>query len=289
VSVGGEIVNFDSRQFYAGLDVGTDKTPLSARRGVPHHGLDLLPPAESMSAGKFLELAAELVSAIVSRGRIPIFVGGTGFYLRVLREGLSPLPPAPERLRRTVKRVLPSGTAAHRWLSVLDSGRAEELPPADRDRVVRAVEVVLMTGRPMSAAMREARAGGLSVRWIVLGCRRERPDLHARIDARVGEMLRGGLLEEAARCLRSGVPAEAPGLSAIGYSEAIRCLRGELPPDRLREAIVIRTRQYAKRQETWFRREAGIVWLPETDGDRLAVALSLVRTGHADAAGPANT
>ena len=235
-----------------------------------------------MSAGRYLELARRLTDEILARGKLPIFCGGTGFYLRILREGISPLPIAPPGLRRALKsRLAGDGAAAHRWLRLLDPARAAEIAPGDVDRSIRAIEVAFLTGRRMSETMREPRAGALSVRWLVLGCRRERRNLYARIDRRVDLMLSRGLLEEAARNLGSGVPVDAPGLSAIGYAEAVRVLRQEMPESELAAAISLRTRHYAKRQETWFRKEPGIAWLPEGDADRLPAALRLLASASA--------
>lgn len=256
---GGEIVNFDSRQLYRGLDVGTAKPSPEARGGIPHHGFDLLDPREAMSAGAFLAFARGAVESIRARGRLPVLVGGTGFYLRALRDGLSPLPATDPRLRARLRKMLP-GESAHRWLRAVDSPRSAEVAPRDRDRSIRAVEIALLAGRRMSELVKAPRSGALVGSWLVVGCRRGREPLYSRISARVDDMFANGLIDEVRRCLAEGIPPEAPGLSAIGYREAAALCDGRLTSERAKEATVIATRQYAKRQATWFRGEPGVEW-----------------------------
>lgn len=263
---GAEIVNVDSRQVYRGLGIGTAQPSAASRRGVPHHGFDLLDPRESMSAGAFAAWAARCVGEIRSRGRLPILVGGTGFYLRALRDGLSPLPVTIPELRSALRTAFALRPARdlHRWLRLLDPRRAAEVSPSDRDRILRAVEVVLMTGRPMSALMAAPREPALSGEWIVLGLRMERSRLWCRISQRVEAMFDEGLEEEIRAVRAAGIPADAPGLSAIGYAEAAAVVDGALSRSEAVERIAAATRRYAKRQETWFRAEPGIEWFDAT-------------------------
>lgn len=266
---GAEIVNVDSRQLYRGLAVGTAQPSPASRRGVPHHGFDLLDPREAMSAGAFAAWAARCVGEIRARGRLPILVGGTGFYLRALREGLSPLPITIPELRAGLRTAFAMRPAPelHRWLRLLDPRRAAEVSPSDRDRILRAVEVVLMTGRPMSTLMAAPREPALSGEWIVLGLRMERSRLWCRISERVETMFNEGLEEEIRAVRAAGIPADAPGLSAIGYAEAADVVDGVLSRSEAVERIAAATRRYAKRQETWFRAEPGIEWFDANSAD----------------------
>jgi len=265
---GGEIVNLDSRQLYRGLEIGTAKPPEEARRSIPHHGFDLLDPEESMSAGAYLEMARRTTREVLGRERLPVFVGGTGFYFRALRQGLSPLPAVPVRLRPVLKACFSNvgSEEAHRWLRVLDPVRAAEVAKRDRDRAIRAIELALSSGRMMSRLLAEPRAGGLEARFLVVGCRRERESLYGRISHRVNEMFESGFVEEVRECLRSGIAPDAPGLSAIGYRDVVAHLEGELDLETTRDRVIVATRQYAKRQITWFRKEPDVVWFDLGDG-----------------------
>jgi tRNA dimethylallyltransferase len=276
----GEVVNFDSRQLYRDLDVGTAKPTPAERMGIPHHGFDLLDPRETISAGSWVAWATDVVGEIRRRGNLPVLVGGTGFYLRALRQGLSPLPTTDPRRRDVLKKIFggPGSGEAHRWLRLLDPPRAATLAPADRDRSTRAVEVCLETGRTMSELLGAPRSGALAGRWLVLGIRRERRALWDRIHRRVEEMFRSGLEEELARLLERGIGLRAPGLTAIGYPEVAAWKGGAMTLSEAKEAMRTATRQYAKRQETWFRKEPGVVGIDADRGETsFAEAEELVR------------
>ncbi len=248
-----EVVSADSRQVYRGLDVGTAKPTAAERAAAPYHGLDLVEPSERYSAGRFAREAAAWIAGARARGRLPVVVGGTGFYLRALFEGLfeePPLDPARRDRLRARLAVMPRDALA-RWAERLDPG----FRGGGAQRAARAIEIALLAGRPLSVLQRETPgpAGGL-VPWyarIVL----PRALLQARIAARAEAMAAGGLLEETERLRAAGVPPGAPGLSGVGYPEAVAVLEGRLPRAGLAAAIAAATRRYAKRQETWFRHQ----------------------------------
>jgi tRNA dimethylallyltransferase len=247
-----EIISADSRQVYRRLDIGTAKPTRKERARVPHHGLDLVDPGVRYSAGHFARDAERWLVDIRGRGRMPVVVGGTGLYVRALAEGLFQ-EPALEPGRR---RALDAFTARLeplellRWAGRLDPG----FRGGGRQRAARAIEVALLTGRPLSYWQEAARARGALDPWyIVLTV--PRPVLHQRIARRAAEMVQRGLIEEVASVLAEGHPPTAPGLDGIGVREAVDYLHGRRPRGLVAEAIAVSTRQYAKRQQTWFRHQ----------------------------------
>jgi tRNA dimethylallyltransferase len=251
------VISADARQVYRGLDIGTAKPDPALRARVPHFGLDVVEPGERYSAGRFARDAASWLATIRAAGRQPLVVGGTGLYVRALVEGLfhePPLDPVRRERLRAWAAGLPAARLAH-WAARLDP----RFPGGGRQRAARAVEVALLTGRALSWWQAHARASGVMRPWYVrLTLSREA--LHRRIAERVDRMLAAGLVDEVRGLLSRGLPPQAPGLDGIGYREVVAMLAGRLRPDALRDAIVVSTRRYAKRQETWFRhqlREAG--------------------------------
>lgn len=259
------IISADARQVYRGLDIGTAKPDLAVRARVPHYGIDLIDPGERYSAGRFASDAVGWLDEIQRAGRQPLVVGGTGFYVKALGDGLFREPPldlATREALRSWTAELPLSRAAH-WAARLDRGFAG----GGRQRAARAIEVALLTGRPLSWWQRNARQNGAMRPWYI-HLTLPRDALVRRITERVDGMLRAGFVAEVAGALGRGVPSHAPGLDGIGYREAGLMLEGSLPESELRDAIIRSTRRYAKRQETWFRNqlrgsgkgEAGIVW-----------------------------
>ncbi len=275
-----EVVSADSRQVYRGLDIATATPTPRERRRVPHHLLDLLSPGERYSAGRFALEAAEAITAIRAAGKLPVVVGGTGLYIRALTEGLFTEPP----LDRPRREALAGVTAAMdnatlvRWASRLDPG----FPGGGgRQRASRAIEMAMLTGRSLSWWQRSARAAGaIRPRYVRLTA--PRAVLHQRIAARSEEMVRRGLVEEVAAALADGAPLSGPGMDGIGVREAVDVLQGRLPREALAAAITLATRQYAKRQETWFRNQLGgdVLVLDATRSpDQLAAAIAAAGLG----------
>jgi tRNA dimethylallyltransferase len=267
---GGEIVNADALQVYRGFDRGTAKPDAAARAAVPHHLVDVLDPREPFSAGEFARRARAVIAEIEQRGRLAIVVGGSGFYLRALQRGLAPMPRVPREVRDALRsRLEREGSAAlHQELRRRDAELAERLDPADRQRVVRGLEVIEATGRPLSSWQREAAAPGLPA-MVVLGLTLPRTLLYDRIATRAYAMLSGGWLDEIRQLLRDGVPEDAPAFQAIGYRQLLRHLRGSCTLEQAMADTIRSTRQYAKRQETWFRRERVAAWFRSPDLERL--------------------
>lgn len=252
--LGAEVVALDSMTLYRGMDVGTAKPTLDERQGVPHHLIDVLDPWEAASVAAYRAWAAEAVAAIESRGKRVLFVGGTALYLKALLRGLFDGPGADPDLRRELEaEAARSGDAAvHARLSAVDPVSAARLHPNDRRRVVRALEVVAATGRPLSAWQtghdRPAPAG---VAVFSLG--RPRDDLRVRIDRRVVAMFDGGLVDEVRALTRGPRPWHPVPAQGVGYREAADLLAGRLSYAEAVERVQARTRQFAKRQGTWFR------------------------------------
>jgi tRNA dimethylallyltransferase len=247
-----EIISADSRQVYRRLDVGTAKPGARERRKVPHHGVDVAEPGERFSAGRYAREAARWIDEIRSRNRLPVIVGGTGLYVRGLVEGLFVEPPLDPDKRRELEHWvggLRPGDLV-RWAARLDPGFAG----GGRQRASRAIEIALLTGHPLSEWHLRARGQGTVAPWYVR-LTAPRPVLHQRIKVRAEEMVRRGLIEEVAAVLSEGHPADAHGLDGVGIREAVQYLHGQRTRESVAEAITISTRQYAKRQETWFRHQ----------------------------------
>lgn len=256
--LGGEVVSMDSRQVYRSMDIGTAKVTGAEAAGVPHRGLDLVDPHERYSAGAFARDARRWIGEIAASGHVPILVGGTGFFLRALTHPLFHEPPLEPARRERLKRWL-RGQAEdrlHAWLRTLDPTSAAALETAGgRQRVERAVEVALLTGRPLSwwHAHAPAEHAPLSLRVFVLELPRD--ELYRRIDERVHRMVAGGLVEEVRALVARGFDGSTPGLNATGYIEMLPYLRGETSLEEAVDAIQRATRRYARRQLTWFRHQ----------------------------------
>src|SRR5947208_45910 len=258
----------DAGQVDRGLAIGTAKPDHDTVPRVPHRGLDLIDPGERYSAGRFAREAAGWIVETRAAGRRPVVVGGTGLYIRALAEGLFREPPFDTERRTQLRAWSESleGDELARWAGRLDP----RFPGGGRQRAARAIEVALLTGRALSWWQREARetgAGALRPWYVHLTLPREA--LHRRLAARVDQMLAAGLVDEVKQTLDRGVAPQAPGLDGVGYREVVEMVLGRLPESQLREAILVSTRRYAKRQETWFRnqlkpgnekRESGHVW-----------------------------
>lgn len=274
---GGEIVNADALQVYRGLDIGTAKPTAEERARVPHHLIDVLDPGERFSAGRFAELARAALSDIAARGRPALVVGGSGLYLRALFGGIAPMPPADPAVReRLLERHRREGLSPLRAeLERLDPVTAARLAPRDTQRTLRALEVALSSGRPLSAWLASAPFSRETVPGVIrVGLTLPRGVLYDRVAARVRSMVARGWLDEVRALLASGVGPESPAFQAIGYSQWVRHLAGEYELEEATRRILLATRRYAKRQETWFRREPGIEWHDARSADSLAERLA---------------
>ena len=260
---GGEIINCDSVQVYQGIEIATAKVPLAERRGVPHHLIDFVPPDVNYTAGAWAAAALEKIAEIEARGRLALLVGGSGFYLRALRQPFFPSPPTDPILRARLTRIRARRGAEHihRILSRLDPAAAARLQPRDWSRVQRALEVRLQTGAPLSV-QQPARAAPppWAGRFHVFALSPPRAALYARINERAALHFEAGLIEEVSRLLGAGVPAHSNALGAHGYRRVVEHLRGERTREGALEQTKLDVRHYAKRQLTWLRREPGVEW-----------------------------
>ena len=262
---GGEVVSADSMQIYRRMDIGTAKPTREEMRGVPHHMIDVADPAEDFSVARYVEMAARCTDDILARGKLPIVAGGTGLYVDSLLSGrtfaaFSPDSPLRGELEAQLRRE--GGAALLARLAQVDPESAARLHPNDGKRIVRALEVYLSTGRTITQHNAETRA--IPPRYDALTLTlafRRREDMWARIDRRVDRMMADGLVEEVRALLDSGVPEQCTAMQAIGYKEMAAALRSGGSPAAAAEEIKLRSRQYAKRQLTWFRRNPAAKWL----------------------------
>ncbi len=253
----GEIVSMDSRQVYRGMDVGTAKASAEQRSAVPHHGLDLVDPNERYSAGRFARDARAWIEDIRGRGRVPILVGGTGFFLRALMEPIFAEPVLDEgrrsALRRWLRRQQPDRLAA--WVRRLDPERADLAVRGGVQRMSRTLEVALLSGRPLSAWHRDAPPDGAPLHGVVVLLELPRAEMDRRIDERSARMVREGLIGEVRALLAGGYGVEDPGMTGTGYREAAAHLEGRATLEETVLEVARSTRRYARRQLTWFRNQ----------------------------------
>lgn len=276
--LGAEIISLDSMKVYRGMDVMTAKPPLEARARVRHHLIDLLDPWEPFSLGEYVKHATALVVQLRERGKVPLFVGGTALYLKGLIEGIFRGPGADLELRRELKeKAAKLGTSKlHEELRNVDPRAAARLHPNDLKRVIRALEVHHRVRRPISELQEEYRGRGLPYSTKVMGIRREREDLHNRIDARVEEMFEAGIVAEVEALLEGEYPPGKEASQALGFKEVIGFLRGNYDLDEAKELLKRNTRKFARRQLTWFKRMDYIDWVDVVVGEpyeQIALAL----------------
>jgi len=262
------VLNADAMQVYRGLDIGTGKPSPEERGGVPHHLLDLADPGESFSAGAFRVRTLDLLREVRGRGRRPLLVGGTGFYIRALLKDLAPVPAAPAPLRAVLNRLLEQDgpPALHRWLAILDPAASLRVAPGDRQRIERTLEVALATGRPLSSFHGGEMTSADRLPAVKIGLTLPRPLLRERVEARVRGMVERGWPEEVRRLLDAGISPESHAFKSLGYREMAEVVRGVLTLEDAVARTVARTLQFAKRQMTWFRGEEGIRWIDAADG-----------------------
>ena len=270
-SADGEIVNFDSIQLYRRFDIGSAKPSPEVRARIPHHLFDVLDADQEFNAAEYARAARPIVDDIARRGKLPILVGGTFFYLRALLAGLPEMPARDAVLRTRLRKIVQP--RLHRWLSRVDPQSGRSIAPGDRHRVERALEVWLISGRPISSWERPTNDAIAAVK-IALSMDRQR--LATTLDERVEDMYRAGLIEET-QSLLERYPESARPFSAIGYREAVAVIHGKMTTEEAMNETRRRTRAYAKRQMTWLRAERNVHWLDATDRDAaFAAALRLI-------------
>ena len=260
--LGGEVVSCDSTQLYRGFDIGTAKPRAAERRGVPHHLMDVLHPSEAATAGGYRERALAVLEDLRRRKRLPILTVGTGLYLRALLEGLAEVPQRSEELRERLRASREAHTSGHlhRLLRRLDPQAAQKIARADEQKVIRAIEVCLLTSKPISELYRSGRKPLEGWRVVKIGLMPAREELYERIHARTASMLDQGWMREVEGLLETGLDENAKPFDFLGYRELRAVLRNELSLEQACEAIQQATRRYAKRQLTWFRKEAAVAW-----------------------------
>jgi tRNA dimethylallyltransferase len=262
-ALNGEIINCDSVQVYQEIEIATAKVPVAERKGIPHHLIDFVPPAINYTAVDWAREAAKKIEEIGSRERVPLLVGGTGFYLRALRRPFFNSPQTDESLRRRLNRIrnVRGAEHVHRVLQRLDRRAAEQLYPRDWPRVQRAIEVYLQTGRSIVDQKDERpEAHESSRRLRILALNPPRAELYKRINERTEAHFQAGLVDEVRELLGRGVPPESNALGAHGYRRVVEYLQGKRDLSSAIEQTKLDVRHYAKRQLTWFRHEGGIEW-----------------------------
>jgi tRNA dimethylallyltransferase len=258
----GEIINCDSTAVYRGFDIGTDKIPVADRRGIPHHLIDIADPTEEYTAAHYGRDAAAAIRAIHARGHLPILAGGTGFYFRALTRGLFPGPGRDAALRRRLESIAERRdvTFLHRLLRKADPESALRIQPRDLKRIVRALEVFFLTGRPLTAHFAETESPIPDVDVLAIGLRLPREEIVNRVTRRVDDQFARGLLDEIRHLLESGIPETARPFGGLVYRQAMEHLHGVRDEPATRALIAQENRRYARRQLIWFRKEPTLSW-----------------------------
>jgi tRNA dimethylallyltransferase len=265
----GEIISVDSMQVYRGLDIGTAKPSIAEQKTVPHHLIDVANLGESFDAARFVALAAAAEKEIRSRGRTPIFCGGTGLYFKVFIDGLGAAPPADPKIRAELE-----STPLEKLLTELelrDPVTFQKIDQKNPRRVIRALEVIRVTGRPFSEQRADWQSDRPALPGRYIGLSRPAGELTDRIHRRVDEMFAKGLVAETEALLQRGLAQNRTAMQALGYRQVVEHLRGERPLGETIELVKIRTRQFAKRQLTWFRRQMRLDWISLDDNKPFAL------------------
>ena len=281
--LGGEIVVCDSTQVYRRFNIGTAKVPITEQQGIAHHLVDLVEPSEIFTAGDYRRRAVEVLDDLRRRGKLPVLAAGTGLYLRALLEGLSDAPQRSEKLRERLQASvkLRGPLHLHRLLQRLDPSAASRIAPGDTQKIIRALEMRLLSGKSVDQIHKRGRGGLEGYEIVKIGLGPERSALYARINARTLHMMRSGWLEEVRNLIAAGVPRDAKPFQFIGYAELRALLEGKLTQQAAIEEIQRATRQFAKRQLTWFRKEIGVTWLSGCGDDPEIAASALCRCSKA--------
>lgn len=273
--LGGEVVNTDAMQVYRGMDVGTAKLPEGERRGIPHHLLDMLTVREPLTVAEFQRWARAAIARLRAAGRVPVLVGGSALYTRAILDRFE-FPGTDDAVRRRWEAELDEVGSAelHRRLRAVDPEAADRILVENGRRIVRALEVVEITGRPFSASLPTLEYADPAA--VQIGVDIDRPTLDARIEQRVDLMFEQGLVAEVRRLLAQGLAESRTASTAIGYREVVAHLRGELTLAEARERTVFATRRFARRQDSWFRKDPRITWLAYDDPELVERAVSVV-------------
>jgi tRNA dimethylallyltransferase len=273
--LGGEVVNTDAMQVYRGMDVGTAKLPVAERRGIPHHLLDTLTVREPASVAEFQGWAREVIGRLRTRGATPVLVGGSALYTRAVLDRFDfPGTEEATRLRWEEELHRVGSIALHERLAGLDPEAASRILPENGRRVVRALEVIELTGRPYSASL--PRLEYADPRTVQLGVDIDRETLDRRIAERVDAMFASGFVEEVRHLLDHGLAEGRTASRAIGYREVVALLKGELSEDEARDQTATATRRFARRQDSWFRKDPRILWLDHDDPELVDKAVAAV-------------
>jgi tRNA dimethylallyltransferase len=259
----GEVISCDSTAVYRGFDIGTDKIPPSERGGIPHHLIDVADPLEEYSAARYAREAAAAIRDITARQRLPILVGGTGLYYRALTRGFFPGPARDTALRARLDRIADrkGPECLHRWLARVDEPSAERIQSRDRKRLVRALEVYHLTGRPLTEHFSDTQSPLPEYEVVAIALRISPEATATRVARRVEEQFRRGLMDEVRGLLSSGVPETAHPFSGLVYRQALEHLKGVRDDAATRELIIRENRRYARRQLIWFRKEPNLQWI----------------------------
>ncbi len=288
----GEVVSCDSTAVYRGFDIGTDKLPIAQQEGIPHHMVDIVDPDDEYSAARYAREAAAVIRDITARGKLPILVGGTGLYYRALTRGFFPGPARDTALRTRLERVAQRKgvECLYRWLARLDPPSALRIQPRDLKRLIRALEVYLLTGRPLTDHFASTEPALPEYRIVTFALSVEKAETAARVAQRVDAQFEGGLLQEVRGLLARGVPETVHPFSGLVYRQIMEHLGGERDEAATRELIVRENRRYAKRQLIWFRKEPNLRWIHAAGGReetleevaRALTAMESVPDGPAD-------
>jgi tRNA dimethylallyltransferase len=259
---GGEIVNCDSTAVYRGFDIGTDKLPMAERRGIPHHLIDIADPTQDYTAAQFARDAAAAIRDIHARGRLPILAGGTGFYYRALTRGLFPGPGRDAVLRGRLESIAGRRGVGflHRMLTRVDPASGVRIQPRDLKRIVRALEVYFLTGRPLTAHFAETASPIPDIDVLPIALRLPAGAIAERVTRRVDEQFARGLIDEIRTLLAGGIPESARPFGGLVYRQVMEMLRGVRDEAATRALIAQENRRYARRQLIWFRKEPNLVW-----------------------------
>ncbi len=290
---GGEIISCDSTAVYRGFDIGTDKVPAAEQHGIPHHLVDVADPIEEYSAARYAREAAAVIRDVTRRGRLPILVGGTGLYYRALTRGFFPGPGRDTALRGRLERVAARKGVErlHRWLARVDPASAVRIQRRDLKRIIRALEVYLVTGRPITSHFADTASAIPEYDVTAFALAIPAAETAARVARRVDAQFERGLMDEIKGLLAAGVPETAHPFSGLVYRQALEYLHGVRGERETRELIVRENRRYAKRQLIWFRKEPNLRWIHaagqrEETLEEVARALAALETRHDGPADP---